>query len=166
MVPPIPDTLITDGYGVAAPASGIVIPAVFVKDFVPLDSVFTVSRKLLLARNCPSLTLTVIVALPVSSVASVTVTVRVAPLPPNTMLFSGTSVGLDELPLNVRLPATVSTSPIVKFNGPVVPFTLIVWFPMPVIVGGVLIALTVSTKVSLVEVVPSLTVTVIVALPV
>src|SRR6266487_6194146 len=151
MVPPIPDTLITDGYGVATPASGIVIPAVFVKDFVPLDSALTVRRKLLLARNCPSLTLTVIVALPVWPVAGVTVTVRVVPLPPNTMLFSGTSVGLDELPLNVKLPAAVSTSPIVKFNGPVVPFTLIVWFAMPVIVGGVLTALTVSTKVSLVE---------------
>src|SRR6266550_794755 len=125
MVPPIPDTLITDGYGVAAPASGIVIPAVFVKDFVPVDSVLTVRRKLSLARNCPSLTLTVIVALPVWPVAGVTVTVRVVPLPPNTMLFSGTSVGFDELPLNVKLPAGVSASLIVNAMAAVGVFTAV-----------------------------------------
>src|SRR6266487_1481966 len=125
MVPPIPDTLITDGYGVATPASGIVIPAVFVKDFVPLDSVLTVRRKLSLADNCPSLTLTVIVALPVWPVAGVTVTVRVAPLPPNAMLFSGTSVGFDEVPLSVRFFSGVSASFTVNGIAAVAVFTVV-----------------------------------------
>ena len=47
-----------------------------------------------------------------------TVTVRVAPLPPTTMFAFGTSVRLAELPLTVRVPAAVSASPTVKLSGP------------------------------------------------
>src|SRR6266540_1546343 len=60
---------------------------------------FTVNRKLSLALNCPSLTVTVIVALPFWLSAGFTVTVRFAPEPPKLMFALGTSVGLDELPL-------------------------------------------------------------------
>jgi hypothetical protein len=98
-------------------------------------------------------------------VAGVTVTVRFAPLPPNTIFPFGTSVVLFELPLTVRLPAAVSTSPTVKLRGPVVPFRAIDWFAMSVIVGVSFTALTVKTNGSLALSCPSLTVTVIVADP-
>src|SRR2546422_236380 len=80
------------------------------------------------------------------------------------MLLVGTSV-LDEPWLNVRLPTGVSTSPTVKLRGPVEVFTLIVWFAMPEIVGASFIALTASTKFVLTLYCPSLTPTVIVAVP-
>ena len=65
MVPPNPLTLIVEGYGVAAPESGIVIAAELVNDRVPATSADTVTTKLLLAINWPSLTETVMVAVPV-----------------------------------------------------------------------------------------------------
>jgi len=64
------------------------------------------------------LTVTVMVAVPVCPAAGVTVTVRLAPLPPNAMLAFGTRVGLEELPLTVKLAAAVSASPTVKASGP------------------------------------------------
>ena len=67
--------------------------------------------------------------------------------------------------LTVRLAAAVSTSPIVNASGPVVAPTLIVWFAMPVIVGASLTALTVTTKLLVTVYCPSLTPTVIVAVP-
>src|SRR6266496_3070305 len=120
--------------------------AVLVKDFVPTNNVPTVTTKLVLVVICPSLTPAVIVALPVWLVAGVTVTIRFAPLPPNTMLFAGTSVGFEDPALKVRLVKGVSTSPIVKLNGPVEVFTLIVWLAIPVIVGGSFTPVTVTTR--------------------
>src|SRR5258708_5266744 len=105
---------------------GIVIAVAFVNAFVPPTAEVTVTTKLLLALDSPSLALTVIVALPVWAFVAVTVIVRLEPLPPKVMLLMGTSVGFDELALNVRLVAGVSTSATVKLSGPVVPFTLIV----------------------------------------
>src|SRR2546426_317146 len=64
IVPAIPETLIVEGYGVAAPKLGIVIAAALVNSFVPVNS-DTVSEKASLAVNTPSLTVTVIVAVPV-----------------------------------------------------------------------------------------------------
>src|SRR5438876_8844851 len=55
---------------------------------------FTVSTKLSLALRLPSLTVTVMVAVPVWLRAGVTVTVRWAPEPPKTMLATGTRDGL------------------------------------------------------------------------
>jgi hypothetical protein len=64
--------------------------------------------------NVPSLTVTVIVAEPFAFAAGVTVTVRLAPVPPNTMFAFGTNVvSLDE-PLIVSVPAAVSKSPMVN----------------------------------------------------
>src|SRR5213594_1906785 len=74
----------------------------------------TVSRKLVLVLSEPSLTSTVIVAVPFLFDAGVRVTVRLATLTPKAMFAFGTSVGLDELPLTVKLPAVVSASPIAK----------------------------------------------------
>src|SRR5438128_5731226 len=72
---------------------------------------FTVNTKVSLALNCPSLTVTVIVAVPFWLSAGLTVTVRFAPEPPNPMFPFGTSAGLDELPLKGKLPAAVSPTP-------------------------------------------------------
>src|ERR1051325_1434915 len=79
---------------------------------------FTDNTNVSAAVLTPSLTVTLIVAVPVWLAAGVTVTVRLPPLPPKTMFASGTNVGLDELPLRVKLPAAVSTSPTVKLIGP------------------------------------------------
>src|SRR6266498_571463 len=81
------------------------------------------------------------------------------------MLPLGTSVGLDELPLNVKLPAAVSTSPTVKPIGPTAVPAAVLWSAMFEIVGGSFTAFTVNTKLSLALNCPSLTVTVIVAVP-
>src|SRR5262245_13174226 len=55
----------------------------------------TVSGKLVVAVSWPSLTVSVIVAEPFWLGAGVTVSVRLAPLPPKAKLVFGTSVGLD-----------------------------------------------------------------------
>src|SRR2546426_1364352 len=88
-------------------------------------TVLTVSTKVSLAPFTPSLTPTVIVAVPVCPAAGVTVTVRLDPLPPNTMLLVGTSVALDDPLLNVRLPTGVSASPIVNGIAAVGVFTVV-----------------------------------------
>src|SRR2546426_11256450 len=85
----------------------------------------TVSTNVSLALFTPSLTVTVIVAVPVCPAAGVTVTVRFDPDPPKTMLLVGTSVGLDEPLLNVRLPTGVSASPIVNGIAAVGVFTVV-----------------------------------------
>src|SRR6266568_1720908 len=127
----------------------------------------TVNTKLLLAVRLPSLTVTVIVAVPVWLSAGVTVTVRLAPEPPKTMLAPGTKVGFEEAPETVRLPAAVCASPTVKAIGAVAVFWLVERLAMLEMVGAVFaVALTVNTKLSLAVRLPSLTVTVIVVVPV
>jgi hypothetical protein len=78
-----------------------------------------VRTKVSLVLNEPSLTVTVIVAVPLSLLAGVTVTVRFAPLPPKTILEFGTKVVLLLLPLTLKEPAVVWASPIVKAIAPV-----------------------------------------------
>ena len=74
------------------------------------------------------------------------VTVRSAPLPPNTMLPLESKPGLEELPVNVRIPAELSRSPTVTFIGPTVVFTGLFWFGIVEIVGGSLTGFTVRTN--------------------
>ena len=74
----------------------------------------TVNTKLVVAMRLPSPTVMVIVEVPLPVVAGVMTTVRLAPLPPNTMFASGTSAVFDELPASAKLPSGVSASPIVK----------------------------------------------------
>ena len=81
------------------------------------------------------------------------------------MFASGTSVVFEEVPETVKLPGGVSASPIVKGIGEVVVFSFVDWAPIAVIVGGVFAAFTVRTKSMDALSVPSLTVTVIVAVP-
>src|SRR5947199_132611 len=106
-----------------------------VNDAVPETDEVTVNTNVSLVVNAPSLTVTPIVAVPARFAAGVTVAVRVAvafwlsagltvtvrfaPEPPKTMFPFGTRAGLDELPLNVKLPAAVSPSPTVKLRAPV-----------------------------------------------
>ena len=96
----------------------------------------TVRRKLLEVVAVPSLTLRVMTAVPFCWAAGVTVTVRLAPLPPNAILAAGTSAGLEELPVTVRLPAAVSASPTVKAKVPVDVFSLIVWLMTEETIGA------------------------------
>ena len=69
--------------------------------------------------NEPSETVTVIVVVPDWFKAGLTVTVRLAPEPPNTIFASGTRALFDEEPVTTRLAAAVSTSPTVKPIAPV-----------------------------------------------
>src|SRR6267378_27426 len=104
----------------------------------------TVRIKLLLVVDDPSLTVSVIVAVPNWLAAGVSVTVRFAPVPPKTMFAFGTSVRSDEPPPTVRFVAGVSASPTVK---PMVlegVSSLVTWTGMLVIVGALLVALTVN----------------------
>src|SRR5882762_8398703 len=123
----------------------------------------TVSTNVAVAVYWPSLTLTVMVAVPFWLLAGVTVTVRLEAEPPKTMLLVGANAGLEEPLLNVKLAAAVSASPIVKLRGPADVSSSIVWSDRVEMLGGVLTAFTVKTKESLAVLVPSLTVTVIVA---
>ena len=70
----------------------------------------TVRTKVSVAVLVPSLTVTVIVVVPIWPLAGVTVTVRFPPLPPKTMLAFGTKVVLLELLFRVRLLSGVSAS--------------------------------------------------------
>src|SRR2546425_914054 len=97
----------------------------------------TVNTKLSLAVRLPSLTVTVIVAVPLWLRAGVTVTVLLAPEPPRTMFAVGTKVGLEDAPVTVRLPAAVWASPTVKAMGAVAVFWFMERSAMLEIVGGV-----------------------------
>ena len=74
----------------------------------------TVNTNVSVVVNVPSLTVTVIVADPDKFVAGVTVTVRFAPEPPNTMFAFGINVVSLELPLTVKEVVAVSASPTVN----------------------------------------------------
>ena len=69
--------------------------------------------------------------------AGVTVTVRLAPLPPNTIFAVGTSVVDEEDLASVRFAAAVSASPIVNGIAAVDWPEVTVWAPIAEIVGAV-----------------------------
>src|SRR5213596_1719041 len=107
------------------------------------------------------------VDVPVWLRAGVTVTVRLAPEPPKTMLATGTKVGLEEVRERIRLPAAGCASPTVKAMGAVAVFWLMDRSAMLEMVGAVFaVALTVSTKLSLAVRLPALTVWAMVDVPV
>ena len=114
----------------------------------------------------PSVTVTVMVAVPIWLEAGVIVTVRDPPLPPKTMLLFGTSVRFEEVPETPSEPSAVSTSLIVKGIALVGVSSLVLLFVISDIVGKSLTEFTVSWNVSRLESVsPSVTVIVIVAEP-
>ena len=86
----------------------------------------------------PSLTVTVMVAVPVWLRTGVTVTVRLAPEPPKTMLALGTKAPLEDAPVTIRLPGVVCASPTVKAIGAVAVFWLVDKSAMLEMVGGLL----------------------------
>ena len=121
----------------------------------------------------PSLTVTVIVAVPNWLAAGVAVSVRAAPEPPKTRFVLGMSVGSEDVAATVSEPAAVSTSPIVTASAPVALSSAMLVSAMSVIVGASFAALSVRVKVcaALVSTPPlavrplSCAVTVTVALP-
>ena len=94
-------------------------------------------------------------------------TVRLAPLPLKTMLAVGTSVVFDEPAETVRFATGVSASPTVNAIAPVETPVVTARLAMLLIVGAVFAptVFTVNKNVSVAVNVPSLTVTVMVALP-
>jgi hypothetical protein len=125
----------------------------------------TVKTKVSVAVNVPSLTVTVIVAVPFWLAAGVIVTVRFAPVPPNTMFAFGINAVSLELPLTVKLATAVSKSPTVNEMADVAMSSFVDCAAMSLMVGASFTAVTVNTKVSVAVKVPSLTVTVMVAVP-
>src|SRR5882672_6172580 len=97
----------------------------------------TVRTNVSLTSFGPSFTVTVMVLVPFMFGAGVTVTVRFAPLPPNTMLFNGTSAGFDEPALNCKFAAATCASPMVNGIAAVGTLSVVDWLAMFEIVGGV-----------------------------
>src|SRR5688572_552025 len=86
----------------------------------------TVKTKFVAAVSAPSLTVTVIVAVPLSPVAGVMTTLRSAPVPPpKVMLAFGTKVAFDEVPESVNPLGGVSASLMVKAIAPVGVFSFV-----------------------------------------
>ena len=81
-----------------------------------LVGILTVSIKLEEADVFPSLTDTVMIHVPDSPAAGVTVIVRLTSLPPRTILSSGTMVVLEEAVCRVSFSIAVSSSPMVKLR--------------------------------------------------
>src|SRR6266403_1761475 len=81
----------------------------------------TVTKNEVVVVADPSVTLSVMVVAPLALAVGVTVTVRLAPLGLITAFALGTRAVSDEHPLTLRSPITLSMSPIVKLNAPVVP---------------------------------------------
>ena len=79
---------------------------------------FTVNTKFVEAVSVPSLTVTVIVEVPLSPATGVMTTLRFAPFPPpKVMLAFGTNVAFDEVPESVNPLGGVSASPMVNAIG-------------------------------------------------
>ena len=96
----------------------------------------TVKTKVSLLLSEPSLTVTVMVTVPVWPLTGVTRTVRFAPLPPKTILALGTKLMLLLLPLSVSEDANDCAPPTVKAIAPVLLPAAIVWSAMSEIVGA------------------------------
>src|SRR6187551_3846029 len=125
----------------------------------------TVNTKFVEAVRLPSLTVIVMVEVPLWPAAGVMTRLRLASVPPpKVMLAFGTNVTFDEVPETVNPVGCVSASPIVKAIGPAGVFSFVDCGAIAVMVGAVL-ALTVNTKFVEAVSVPSLTVTVIVEVP-
>lgn len=126
----------------------------------------TVTRKLSLALNVPSLTTIVTVALPTLPAAGVTVTVRLTSLPPSTIPPSGTSTASEVEAVTVSDAAGVVACETENGMAVVEPFTLRATSEICEMVGAVAVALTVTTKVMLEDRLPSLADIVIVVEPI
>ncbi len=106
---------------------------------------FTVNTKLVETVRVPSLTVIVMVEVPLCPAAGVMIALRPAPLPPKAILATGISTAFDEVADSVNAFGEVSASPIVNAIAPVGVSSFVDCGPMAVMVGGVF-GLTVSTK--------------------
>src|SRR5216117_1392592 len=91
---------------------------------------------------------------PAWPVAGVTMTVRLAPLPPKAMLPLGTKVVFDDMPDTVRLPAGVSRSLMVKLIAGVGVLRSVLVKERLEITGAVLSGRTVTVKAVLLDLPP------------
>src|SRR5882672_136738 len=146
------------------PSSAIVWSAMLVMLGASLTAV-TVTKNEVLVMSDPSVTLSVMVVTPLALTAGVTVTVRLAPLGLITTFALGTKAVSDEVPLTLRSPITLSMSPMVKLNAPVVPSSAMVWSATLVMVGASLTAVTVTKNEVVVVADPSVTLSVMVVAP-
>ena len=95
------------------------------------------SVKLVLAVAPPaSVTVTVIVAVPLSFAFGKMNKERLGPFPSVEIPPSETNFEFEDLALTDRLEAGVSASPTLKLKGPAGRFTSVVWSPIREIVGG------------------------------
>src|SRR5688500_16914471 len=124
----------------------------------------TVRTKFEDAVFAPSLTVIVILEVPLAPAIGVIVTVLAAPVPANEMLATGTRLVLDDEALSAKLFSGVSASPMVKEIGSVAVPSAVDCGPIAEIVGSSLVV-TVNSKSVEVVLTPSLTVIVIVADP-
>src|SRR5882762_7024644 len=125
----------------------------------------TVTKNEVVVVAAPSITLSVMVVAPLTLATGVTVTVRLAPLGLMTTFALGTKAVSDELPVTLRSPIRLSMSPMVKLNAPVVPSSAIVWSATLVMVGASLTAVTVTKNEVVVMSDPSVTLNVMVVVP-
>src|ERR1035437_5550087 len=114
----------------------------------------TITAKMELAVFVPSLTVIVMGATPAWPPAGVTVTVRLLPLPPKTMLALGTKAVLAEVADRARLAAGVSRSATVNPMGGAAVFRSVLVREIAEIAGAVLAAKTVTVKLVLLEAPP------------
>jgi hypothetical protein len=91
-------------------------PAVPVRVSLPPPPTVTVTWTVPLA--CPSLTVTVRIAVLLRPSTAFTVIMRVAPLPAKPTLPVGTSAGLDDATLSISTPARLSTSATTRLTVP------------------------------------------------
>ncbi len=124
----------------------------------------TVNTKFAEELSVPSPTVMVMVVVPNFACGRRDHHVTATPLPPKTILPSGTNVVFDDVAESVKPLGCVSASPMVKAIGDVGVFSFVDWSAIEVIVGGML-ASTVNTKFIEVLSVPSLTVMVMVVVP-
>src|SRR5437867_873470 len=99
-----------------------------------------------------SAAVTVIVVVPNWSAAGVIWTVRLVPLPANTMFAGGTRLVLDELAATIRLDAGVSLSVTMNGTEPVEVSSEVDWFGMGEIDGGLFSASARRVRISLAQI--------------
>ena len=91
------------------------------------------------AVKLPSLTVRVMVTVPLWLLSGVTVTVRFSPVPPRVIFASGTTVVSEEVAVTVKLDAAVLSSDMVKARTPVSKSSLMLWVETVEMLGAVLL---------------------------
>ena len=125
----------------------------------------TENVKVVALLSVPSLNVMVMEAVPDCSGAGVMATVLLAPAPPNTILATGAKAKLLDVALSVRPPTGLSISPTIIAFGPAAVSSRVTIPLTGLNVGASLTGFTVKIKVLALVSVPSLTVTIMLAVP-